>query len=88
MATNPPNTGQVECWMCGELFTPDPAVLSAWAASGQAWEPQDWKCGACDIIVYIEDAHSALGADYENTDWEKDDIEESGWWQSEDMTDE
>lgn len=55
-----PNTGQVECWMCGELFTPDPAALNAWAASGQDWEPTDWQCNEC---IKAEDAIEQLEID-------------------------
>lgn len=39
--------GQVECYRCGELFTPDPATVQAWAESDRDWEPTDWECPAC-----------------------------------------
>lgn len=68
-------TGQVECYMCGELYTPDAARVSAWAASGQDWEPTDWECGTCDYDSQPDyGIHPALGADYENEDWEDDDM--------------
>lgn len=39
---------RVPCWMCGELFQPDPDALRRWVESGRGWMPDDWTCPRCE----------------------------------------
>lgn len=71
------NPGQVECWLCGKLYTPDPDKVKAWAESGRPFDGTDWECGLCDVDMTDDDGN---GVEIEYED--EDSVEDVGWWHS------
>lgn len=41
----------ISCWICGEIFQPDPEQLRVWAESGKPFDPTDWECSG-HVHVY------------------------------------
>ncbi len=41
------DAGKLECWMCGEMFVPDPEKVKAWAESDRPFDGTDWECPDC-----------------------------------------
>lgn len=61
--------GQMECYICGKLFDPDPERVKAWGESGEDFEPTDWECPDCDALEW-----QFLDDDDFEVDW--DEVEE------------
>ena len=38
---------KLQCYKCGEWFTPSPVQLMLWEESSSDFDPTDWECGAC-----------------------------------------
>jgi hypothetical protein len=48
-------TVTINCHICNRPYEPDPDKVQAWADSGRRFEPTDWECEECDVILSFLD---------------------------------